>query len=97
METSNQWTNSTIEMTQSLTEALTEITHIIGQINQQNMTIASASVQQASVAREVDNNLVSIRDFAFQTAAGANQTNASSQELANLAEKLNSLLKYFRL
>ncbi len=57
--------------------------------------IASASEEQAQVAREVDRNLVNIRDLSMQSAAGANQTSAASQELARLAVELNGLVARF--
>jgi len=58
--------------------------------------IASASEEQAQVAREVDRNLVNIRDLSLQSSAGANQTSAASQELSRLAVDLNSLVARFR-
>ncbi|CAM5551157.1 hypothetical protein SSTU70S_07096 [Stutzerimonas stutzeri] len=61
-----------------------------------NLVIASASEEQAQVAREVDRNLVNIRDLSLQTSAGANQTSAASQELARLAVDLNGLVTRFR-
>ena len=97
MQTSNEWANNTLGMANDLGGALAEITGLIGQINEQNLNIASAAEEQAMVAREVDKNLVAIRDLSFQTSAGANQTNASSQELARLAENLSNLLQKFRL
>ncbi|MEN9464276.1 MAG: hypothetical protein RL217_457 [Pseudomonadota bacterium] len=97
MENSNQWAQSTIAETRDLGEALGEVTRLIEQINAQNLNIASAAEEQATVAREVDKNLVSIRDLSHQTATGATQTNASSQELARLAEGLNTLLQRFKL
>lgn len=97
MENSNQWAQSTIAETRDLGEALGEVARLIEQINAQNLNIASAAEEQATVAREVDKNLVSIRDLSHQTATGATQTNASSQELARLAEGLNTLLQRFRL
>ncbi|WP_346351666.1 methyl-accepting chemotaxis protein [Oceanimonas sp. AH20CE76] len=77
-------------------DALELIAEAIMQINEQNQTIASAAEEQASVSREVDRNLVNIRDLSVQTAAGANQTNASSNDLARLAEQLNQLVKKFQ-
>lgn len=97
MENSNQWAQSTIVEARELGDALAEVTRLIEQINAQNLNIASAAEEQATVAREVDKNLVSIRDLSHQTATGATQTNASSQELARLAEELNGLLQRFRL
>ncbi|WP_371921410.1 methyl-accepting chemotaxis protein [Pseudomonas sp. SJZ078] len=78
-------------------EALEQIAEGISQINDRNLVIATASEEQAHVAREVDRNLVNIQDLSTQTAAGATQTNASSQELSNLALSFNTLVGRFRL
>lgn len=97
MENSNRWAMNTLKMANEAGTSLGEITGLISNINEQNLNIASAAEEQAMVAREVDKNLVAIRDLSFQTSAGANQTHASSQELARLAEQLNGLLLTFRL
>src|SRR5690606_29881069 len=70
-------------------EALARIAERVSQINEMNLVIASAAEEQAQVAREVDRNLVTIRDIAQQSAAGARQTSAASDELARLATDLN--------
>lgn len=77
--------------------ALERISEGVGQINERNLVIASAAEEQAQVAREVDRNLVNIQDLSTQTAAGANQTNASSQELSRLAISFNTLVGKFKL
>lgn len=97
MEVSNKWATHTMEMVNDLNIALTEITGLIRGISEQNLNIASAAEEQAMVAREVDKNLVAIRDLSYQTSSGANETNASSKDLARLAERMNALLKQFRL
>ncbi|KIQ57696.1 methyl-accepting chemotaxis protein [Pseudomonas fluorescens] len=78
-------------------QALEQIADGIAQINDRNLVIATASEEQAHVAREVDRNLVNIQDLSTQTAAGANQTNASSQALSGLALSFNTLVSRFRL
>ena len=75
--------------------ALERISEGVSQINERNLVIASAAEEQAQVAREVDRNLVNIQDLSAQTAAGANQTNASSQELSRLAVSFNSMVGKF--
>lgn len=77
--------------------ALDEITRMVSRINDMNLTIAAAAEEQAQVAREVDRNLVAIRDIATQTAAGAQQTSAASNDLTRLASALNQLVGRFRL
>lgn len=97
MNTSRERADSTLELAQSAGDALGTITDAIATINERNLVIASASEQQAQVAREVDRNLVNIRDLSLQSSAGADQTNAASQELSRLAVALNTLLTRFLL
>ena len=86
----------TLEITQACGAVLEDIFAAIGQINERNLVIASAAEEQAQVAREVDSNLVAIRDLSAQSAAGALQTNAASHELSRLAVELNDLVSRFR-
>ena len=97
MQGSNSLAHATLELAQSAGQALDEITRSITEINERNLLIASASEEQASVTREVDRNLVNIRDLSLQSSAGANQTSTSSQELSRLAIDLNGLVSKFRL
>ncbi len=77
--------------------ALEEISRMVSRINEMNLTIAAAAEEQATVAREVDKNLIAIRDIAVQTATGAEETSAASNELARLAGQLNEMVSRFRL
>ena len=88
-------TQSTLGLANAAGDALELITEAISQINERNLVIASASEEQAQVSREVDRNLVNIRDLATQSAAGANQTSAASHELSRLAVDLNTLVTRF--
>ncbi|MBD7976348.1 MULTISPECIES: methyl-accepting chemotaxis protein [Pseudomonas] len=96
MQTSNDRAHSTLDIARAAGEALEQITAAIGNITERNLIIASASEEQAQVAREVDRNLVNIRDLAVQTSAGAHQTNSASQELARLAVQLKGLVMRFK-
>jgi len=95
MQQSNQRTQSTLEMARAAGIALEQITQSIYLINERNLVIASASEEQAQVSREVDRNLVNIRDLATQSAAGANQTSAATHELSRLAVDLNAMVARF--
>ena len=96
MQSSNSRARSTLEVAQAAGTALELITQAISSINERNLVIASASEEQAQVAREVDRNLVNIRDLSLQSSAGANQTSAASQELSRLAIDLNNLVARFK-
>jgi len=96
MQLSNERARTTLELARAAGEALDGIASAISQISERNLVIASASEEQAQVAREVDRNLVNIRDLSLQSSAGANQTSAASQELARLAIDLNNLVARFQ-
>ncbi|XKY23807.1 methyl-accepting chemotaxis protein [Pseudomonas luteola] len=97
LQSSAERARSTLEKANAAGEALSTITSNVADINDRNLLIASASEQQAQVAREVDRSLVSIRDLSVQTAAGAQQTSVATQELARLAVDLNGLVRRFSL
>ena len=95
MQQSNTRARSTLEAAKAAGVALEDIASAFTVINERNIVIASASEEQAAVAREVDRNLMNIRDLAQQSSAGANQTSAASQELSRLAVDLNTLVARF--
>ncbi len=97
MNKSLSWANNTQVLAQNAGEALQRITASVAKINERNLVIASASEEQAQVAREVDRNLLNIQDLSTQTAAGAHQTNASSQDLSRLATSFSVLVGKFKL
>jgi len=66
-------------------------------IDERNQQIATASEEQAHVAREVDRALVSIRNLAQQSSTGTQQTLAASHELAELAGQLTQMVERFRI
>ena len=64
--------------------------------HERNLVIASASEEQAQVAREVDRNLLNIRDLSLESADASTRTSATSQELSQLATGLQNLVVRFR-
>jgi methyl-accepting chemotaxis protein len=96
MLTSSQRAGETLTLAQGAGESLTDITASINQISERNLVIASAAEEQAQVAREVDRNIVNIRDLSMQSTNGANQISASSHELSRLAVELNAVVARFK-
>lgn len=76
-------------------QAITQITEAIADINDRNLLIATASEEQAHVARSVDQNLVSIRDLSIQSSSAAGQTSIASHELSKLAMDLKQVVAQF--
>jgi methyl-accepting chemotaxis protein len=97
MDKSQALVTDTQALAQETGNALELIAEGIAQINDRNLVIATASEEQAHVAREVDRNLVNIQDLSSQSAAGAQQSSASAQELSRLAVSFNGLVSRFRL
>nr|WP_095110901.1 methyl-accepting chemotaxis protein [Pseudomonas sp. Irchel 3E20] len=97
MRNSTDRAESTLNIAKGAGISLDTINTAIVEINERNLVIASAAEEQAQVAREVDRNLVNIRDLSVQSATGANQTSAASNELSRLAVDLNSLVGRFSL
>ena len=97
MRNSTERAESTLSIAKGADTALNTINIAVEEINERNMVIASAAEEQAQVAREVDRNLVNIRDLSAQSTTGANQTSAASGELSRLAVDLNSMVARFAL
>jgi methyl-accepting chemotaxis protein len=97
MRSSTERAESTLNIAKGAGVALDTINSAVVEINERNLVIASAAEEQAQVAREVDRNLVNIRDLSTQSATGANQTSAASNELSRLAVDLNGMVARFRL
>jgi methyl-accepting chemotaxis protein len=95
MQSSSGLVRATLEVAEAAGAALEEITQSISQINDRNLMIASATEQQAQVAREVDRSLIGIRDLSEQILLGAKHTDTAGQELARMAIDLNTTVARF--
>jgi methyl-accepting chemotaxis protein len=97
MQASAARATTTLTLAERAGEALQTITSSVHEIHERNLVIASAAEEQAQVAREVDRNLVNIRDLSVRSAAGADQTSAASHELSQLANALQGMVRRFQL
>ncbi|PYC29364.1 methyl-accepting chemotaxis protein [Pseudomonas alcaligenes] len=97
MGQSSEYASRSSALASEADSALQLIAQRVSQINEMNLVIASAAEEQAQVAREVDRNLVAIRDIAAQNATGAHETSVASDQLARLATDLNGMVQRFRL
>jgi methyl-accepting chemotaxis protein len=95
MQLSSSFSQTTLETATAADTALDQIARTIGQINESNLIIASASEEQAQVSREVDRNLVNLREVAIQSQAGSDQTRSASHDLSRLAADLRATVARF--
>ncbi|MBN3469794.1 methyl-accepting chemotaxis protein [Pseudomonas savastanoi pv. phaseolicola] len=97
LEVSTEQAQLTKQQAESANAVLASIASSVMVIDERNTVIASASEEQALVAREVDRNLVRIRDLSAQSAVRTGQTGSASQSLAELANDLTTTLRQFKL
>ncbi|WP_460137504.1 methyl-accepting chemotaxis protein [Pseudomonas sp. S1_E04] len=97
MSSTNTQAQKTLDTARGAGSALLEITASIDDITERNVLIATASEEQAQVARGVDRSLISIRDLSSQASDGSNQTAVATSELSKLAVELNRMVNQFRL
>ncbi|MET0610731.1 MAG: methyl-accepting chemotaxis protein [Pseudomonas caspiana] len=97
MQATNEQALTTLDMAKTAGGALDEIAQAISLIHERNLVIASASEEQAQVAREIDRNLVNIRDLSIQTSEGAGQIDSASQSLSGLSHDLKTMVGRFQL
>jgi methyl-accepting chemotaxis protein len=96
MSKSTSQVHNTRDTAEQAGQSLRQITDSVLEINDRNLQIATASEEQAHVARDVDRSLISIRDLAIQSSEGTRQTLTASNELSRLSVNLNGLVLRFK-
>jgi methyl-accepting chemotaxis protein len=96
LETNNVELLETVSLTESTQSAFSEIEQAVSELLSMSAQIASATEEQSAATDEIGRNVHVIHDVAQATAAGADQTAASSAELANLGNELHALVGKFK-
>ncbi len=78
-------------------ESLQDILKRIGEVTVQVSQIATAAEQQTATTIEISGNIQQMTDVMRQTAHGAHDSAAATNELASLAEELKRLVGNFKL
>ena len=78
-------------------DSLDSITHSISSINEMNIHMATTAEQQLAVAEEISRNIENISQVARKSAEGGVRTTTTSEQLGEMAEKLQSFLGRFKL
>ncbi len=97
MEQGRTSAHSGVEQASEAATSLEAITHAVTTINEMNAMIASAAVEQTSVAEDMNKSIVNISHLSQETAGAADQTTAASSELSKLATTLESLVSQFKI
>ncbi|SNC76328.1 methyl-accepting chemotaxis protein [Marinobacter sp. es.048] len=96
METGTKLAEQTLERAQLAGTSIQEMAEGVEEIRRHNSQIATAAEEQSSVAEEINQNVTLIRDVGDQSAASTEQVSAASEELARLAEGLNTQVARFK-
>jgi methyl-accepting chemotaxis protein len=78
-------------------EALSQIVSAISTINEMNIKITGAVKEQKSVSDQVNSELGSVTELAENTAQYTEKTYRTSQDIAELAVKLNDVVSHFEI
>ena len=96
MNKSRENTHGTVDKARSAGQALMSITEAVSTILQMNTHIATAAKEQNEVAESINQSIVNISHVSEQNSAAAEQTSAASRELAQLGNKLEQVVKQFK-
>ncbi len=96
MNSSSVLATETVALAQDVSEELKAITQTVSLIQGMNMQIATAAEQQSAVAEEINRSVLNVRDIADQSASAAEETAASTIELARLGNELQTQVSRFR-
>ncbi len=87
---------SNAESAQGAGKAFNDVMEAVRHINQVNAEIASAAEEQSHVAEDINRNVLRISDEAVKNAEMVTQTKDASKSLIHLADKLRTLLAYYK-
>ena len=86
----------TIEQAGQAGASLTAIGQALRNLNGLNASIASATLQQAHVVEDINQNVTQAAGLSHNTAVAAEQSSVASAHLRGLSEQLDGLLRQFK-
>ena len=86
----------TIEQAGQAGASLTAIGQALHNLNGLNASIASATLQQAHVVEDINQNVTQAAGLSHSTALAAEQSSVASVHLRGLSEQLDGLLRQFK-
>ena len=93
---SHRASHLTVEQASQAGESLDAIGHALQNLNALNASIASATLQQAHVVEDINQNVTQAAGLSHSTAVAAEQSSNASLQLKALSEQLSQVLSQFR-
>ncbi|WP_224054990.1 methyl-accepting chemotaxis protein [Celerinatantimonas diazotrophica] len=97
MEESVQYAQRSVEQVSNAGDELNQIVQQVSQITQMNTLIATASEQQREVTREMDENLIQLKDLIKASVTVIDELYETSQVLSSHGQGLGQMAAEFRL
>lgn len=96
LEMNNAELKESVSLSESTQESFLKIEEAVNTLLTMSAQIASATEQQSATTTEISQNVHSIHQVATDSLSGADETAASSNELAALGSHLNNLVSQFK-
>lgn len=96
MQSSQQAAAQSVEKAELTGQALEQICESINKISDMNMQIASAAEEQSSVADEINQNTVKIKDISLSVSEHSHKTNDAIEMQTTSINKQNQILDSFK-
>lgn len=90
MEAGQLQSSEVLSQSDAASQALTSIAGAVREISSFNIQISSAAEEQSAVTEEISRNITSIRRIAEETSVSTRETSHASEELAVLANQLQT-------
>jgi methyl-accepting chemotaxis protein len=97
MEKTKQSCQATADKTSKVNEGLDGMTDSVVRINDLSTQIATAAEEQSAVSDEINRNMVAVRHIVEELVAGGTVSEQSTATLAASNEKLNAVVRRFKL
>lgn len=97
MEKSCEQAHKGVRQAQETMQMLETVIKAVTDMSSMNIQIAQASEEQRAVTEDIGRNVIHISDLSTETSAGTQQTTAAANQLHQLADNLNALVKQFKI
>jgi len=97
MKIGREQADTIVTQTVDVQQTLTEIKDSVYQIIEMNSQIASSAAEQSSVAAEVGQQVIEIKELSQDTGVGAEEVSIATKELAQFAAQLQDNVTQFKM
>lgn len=97
MVQSQDLSDESVKHAQDVLDTFQNITRLIGQLQDMNNQVATASEEQSLVAEEINQSVVRVKDLADETTEASTEGREATQSLVKLTKQLQNLTARFQI